>query len=185
MASSAKKHKSISFILIVWSTPSLVLNEFVGTKRLVVFCLWFWLGLNFMLKPYKFTYNSTAQTGNTTVWHWRFQLPKRSYHHLCHDGLSFGLNFMLKPYKFTHNSTAQTGKTTVWQWRFQLPKRSYRHLCRDGLSFGFGDSVKMWLLNGEWPDWNQIYLVMLIPTQFTQASFLQKIKCCKMVFWHF
>ena len=139
-AGSAQTHKSISFILIVWSTPSLVLNEFVGTKRLVVFCLWFWLGLNFMLKPYKFTYNSTAQTGNTTVWH---------------------------------------------HWRFQLPKRSYRHLCRDGLSFGFGDSVKMWLLNGEWPDWNQIYLVMLIPTQFTQASFLQKIKCCKMVFWHF
>ena len=33
------------------------------------------------------------------------------------------------------------------------------------------------------PPFNQIYLVMLRPTQLTQASFLQKkIKCCKMVF---
>ena len=30
-----------------------------------------------------------------------------------------------------------------------------------------------------------IYLVTLRPTQLTQASFLQKIKCCKMLFWYF
>ena len=32
------------------------------------------------------------------------------------------------------------------------------------------------------PSGNQIYLVTLRPTQLTQASFLQKIKCCKMGF---
>ena len=94
------------------------------------------------MKPYKFTHNSTAQTGNTTVWHWRFQLPKRSYRHLCHDGLSFGntailpvlpviwvlkgntkifiyrlgLNFKLKPYMCTHNSTAQAFKLKPYKF---------------------------------------------------------------------